>query len=220
MNRISEQIKPFSSWLTPYRRDLVSSCKHLSVTLWVLGFSGPVISDCSLAATLHNMSAFFPSHMVEKANNMFKQHAIRHPEHACHPRNSTAADSGAREPAGIWLQLACMNSALSKQPSSVYSGLNINPRSLFSVAWGLASYLYRAVRGNDVVEGDLQKLLNVQGRPGCPAGPAKTLKAVSAAHWHVVRQGTITASRQVLHPQRHIPPSVLSSKWRHAASEV
>lgn len=84
MNRISEQIKPFSCWLTPYRKDLVSSCEHLSMTHWVLCFYGPMISRPTLAATLHNMSAFFPPQMVEKAKNMFKQRAIRHPKHACH----------------------------------------------------------------------------------------------------------------------------------------
>lgn len=175
MNRISEQIKPLSSWLTPYRRDLVSSCEHLSVTLWVLGFYGPVISHCSLAATLHNMSAFFPSHMVEKANNMFKQHAFRHPEHDCHPWNSTAADSEACEPAGTWLQLACMNSALSKQPYSIYSGLTITLKSLFSVAWGPASCLYGAVRGNDGggwLRKDERKAAKRAAAPCLPLGPS------------------------------------------------
>lgn len=128
----------------------------------------------------------FPPHMVERANNMFKQHAIRHPEHACHSWNSTAADSEAREPAGIWLQLACVNTEISKQPESVYPGLNIKLKSVFSVAWGLASCLYRDVRGNDVVEGDLEetrgKLLHALLRPVGPSGPAKILDLSQPRH--------------------------------------
>lgn len=93
-----------------------------SLFLWTSGFSPP--SHCYAAQYVSVLSL----HTVEKAENMFKQHAIRQIDLwsrlvALLSWSPTAARCEAREPAEIWLQLACMNSGLGTRPWSVHCGL-------------------------------------------------------------------------------------------------
>lgn len=201
MNRISEQIKPFSSWLTPYRKDLVSSCEHLSMTHWVLCFYGPVISHHTLAATLHNMSAFFPPHTVEKAKNMFKQRAIRHPKHACHlillKQHSCWLP-------GMW---TCRNMITISMHECRAKQTTVE-RILWSpVVMSTSSNYFHCLRSRCI--------LPTAAAPCLPLGPTKILKphlihAMIRSLSNVLRQGNITVSWQLLHPHPR-PLPLLSS---------
>lgn len=174
MNRISEQIKPFSSSLTPHwTLDLVSGCEHFSVTCWV-SFS---MGQWFLTATLHIMSAFFPRTWLKRRKICLN--SMQSDKLSSEARLSSYA-SEAVQLRGTW---TCRNMITinmhgfgAKQTSVermlwTHAVASISSKQLWSLrSWQLS------------VRTEKRCLTRLLVALCCPWGPAKILEPVSRAH--------------------------------------